>query len=246
MLGIVRGTLCTACQSIVGDFSTDARTKLRRVINEDGPGFCQLSDWAFLHSVITFSITDGTTSYAGSGYLPQTFSRFQATKIKDSNNNYSPIEEKSVSWYAEIEDPAYEGTPHAVVLRGIDSNGYPKAYFYYTPDTTYTFEADIDLKWTDIAETSAGDASRCVVTEDCLTAFKYWVARGYGIAQGDDSLIARCERILFGDRAARMPGLIELLKSKQRGAHKLRGIRPSSAYKSENYLTSSDYGRRSP
>lgn len=244
MLGIIRGTLVTACQSLVGDFSDDAKTKLRRVINEEAPGFCQIYDWAFLHSVVTFTLSDGTTEYTGSGYLPQSFQRFGAIKLKDSNNDYTPIKEKSISWYADIEDPAYEGTPDAVILRGLDSNGYPRTFFYYTPDRTYTFEADIDLKWTDVAETSAGDSTRCVITEDCLTAFKYWITRAYAITQGDDALVARCLEMLFGNKAMRIPGLLDNLTSKQRGANKQRSIRPDGSYKNENWSTSSDYGRK--
>lgn len=246
MLGILRGSLVTQICSIAGDFSTDAKTKIRRKINEQGPPFCQLRDWPFLHTTVTFNITDGTYEYAGSGYLPQGFQRFLALKLKDSNNDYVPIDEKPLSWYDDIQDPAFEGQPYAVVLRGLDSSGYPKAFFYYCPDATYTFEADCTLNFTDVDESSSGDTTRVIITADCYAAFSHFVAMAYAVEQGDDGLIARCERILYGDRIQRIPGLLGVLFSKQRGSGKKRQATPDSSYKQGKYITSSDYGRHIP
>jgi len=244
MLGILRGLLVTACNHIVGDFGSDAKAKLRRIINEEGRSFSQLRDWAFLHTVATFTLTDGTNEYSGSGYLPQGLQRMLAIKLKDSNDNYAPIDEKSLGWYANVEDPDFEGTPFAVVLRGLDSNGYPIARFYYTPDATYTFEADCTVDFTDVDESSSGDATRILITQDCLPAFKYWVAKAYAIGQGDPDVISNCDRQLYGNPAQRIPGLLDILFSKQRGATKRRSIKPSGAYKGENKWTVSDYGLR--
>lgn len=244
MLGILRGSLVTVVASICGDFSPDAKTKLRRTINRAGRSFSQLSDWAFLHTTVTFSITDGITEYGGSGYLPLGFQRFLATKLKDSNGDYVPIEEKSLSWYESIQDPTFEGQPFAVVLRGIDSSGYQKAVFYYTPDQTYTFECDCSIVFTDVDETSTGDATRVIITQDCYDAFSYWIAKAYAVEQGDDEVIARCNIELWGNPAARIPGVLQMLLSKQRGAGKWRKIQPDSSYKSSNILGTSDYGRK--
>ena len=244
MLGILRGSLVTACCGVAGDFSDDAKTKMRRTINEEGRSFCQYRSWAFLHSTVTFNITDGTYEYSGSGYLPQSFQRFLAIKLKDSNDDYVPIDEKPLGWYDDIQDPTFEGQPFAVVLRGIDSSGYPKAFFYYCPDATYTFEADCDLIWTDVDESSSGDTTRVVVTQDAYDAFKWWVTRGYAALQGDDALIARCDKMLFGDRMQRIPGAIELLLSKQRGVGMKRRAAPDGSYKLSKYAGSADYGRK--
>lgn len=244
MLGILRGSLVTACCGVVQDISANAKVKMRRAINEGGRSFSQLRDWAFLHTTVTFNIVDGDYDYAGSGYLPLGFQRFVAQKITDSNGDSHPIDEKSLAWYSTIEDVAYEGEPFAVVLKGLDSNGYQQANFYYCPDDTYTFEADCDLVWTDVSAAAAGDTSRVVVTDDCFDAFKYWCAMTYAVAQGDDEVIARCQRMLYGDRMQRIPGVLDILLSKQRGALKKRGARPDGSYKNPNLITSSDYGRR--
>ena len=245
MLGILRGSLVTSCCGIIGDFSADAKVKLRRIINEEGRSFSQLRDWAFLHTVATFNLADGTNEYSGSGYLPQGMQRMLAIKLKDSNNNYAPIDEKSLDWYSKIEDPTYEGTPYAIVLRGLDSSGYPIARFYFTPDATYTFEVDCTVDWTDVDETSTGDATRLIVTQDCLPAFKYWVSKAYAVGQGDGEVADRCDKQLYGNPMLRIPGLLDALFSKQRGVQKHRGVKPSSAYKDENRLTARDYGLRS-
>ena len=84
MLGIVRGTLVTAIATLIGDISDDSKVKVRRMINTVGPEFCQLTDWGFLHTVSTFTLTDGTATYSGSGYLPQNLQRILACKASDS------------------------------------------------------------------------------------------------------------------------------------------------------------------
>jgi len=242
MLGILRGSLVTACGDIVGDSSPDAKTKLRRTINEEGPGFCQFRDWAFLHTTVTFTLSRGVEEYSGDGKLPLGLQRLLACKVKDSNDGYSPIEEKALSWYEAVEDPEFQGTPYALILRGLDSNGYPRGRFYYSPDNTYTFEGDCALNWTDVSEESSGDATRIVITLDCYSAFKYWVSKAYAVVQGDAGLVALCDKQLWGDPTRRIPGLMDLLGSKQRGARKKRGFKPSGAYKAENRYRDSDYG----
>ena len=243
MQGIVRGTLVTAIAGIIGDFSDDSKVKIRRMINTVGPEFCQLTDWAFLHTTVTFTLTDGNYSYVGSGYLSQTFQRFLATKLKDSTDTFYPISEKSLTWYNELDDPADEGRPFAVVLRGLDSSGYPRANFYYCPDGTYTFETDCELKWTDLAEASGSDTSRIVITEDCMTAFSFFVAGSLAVPQGDDALIDRCNAKLWGNPLLRIPGALDVLIRRQRGANKKRRIKPSDAYIDTGERTATDYGR---
>lgn len=246
MLGILRGSLVTACCGVVGDFSADAKVKLRRIINEDAPAFCQQKDWAFLHTVASFTMTIGTYSYSGSDVVPLGFQRFITAKVLDSDGDYTPVDEKSLAWYKSLEDPTFGGTPFAVVNRGIDSDGYPVLYFYYNPDEPFVFEGDCTLNWTDVSEAASADTTRIVITADCFSAFKYWVARGYAILQGDDALVNRCDLMLYGNPAQRRHGLLEILLSKQRGAGKVRSVRPDGSYKGGNYVTSSDYGRHVP
>ena len=242
MLGIVRGTLVTAVAGIIGDFSDDSKVKIRRMLNTIGPEFCQLTDWGFLHTTVTFTLSQSTASYSGSGKLPLGFQRFLACKAKDSSGTYYPIDEKSLTWYNELDDPTSEGRPYAVVQNGIDADGYQKVEFYYTPDGTYTFQAECKLGWTDIAEASANDTTRMVITPDCMSALSYYVAHSLGIQQGDSQLVELCERKLYGNRIMGIPGSLDLLILNQRGANKRRRIKPDSSYIDSSEQTISDYG----
>lgn len=242
MLGILRGSLVTAISGIIGDASDDSKTKVRRMINTCGPAFCQMTDWGFLHTTVTFTLTDGTKEYSGSGKIPYTFQRFLATKIMDTNGQFSPVDEKSLTWFNQIEDPSQEGTPYAVILRGLDSSGYPKTVFYPTPDRAYTFEADCKLQWTDVLEASGSDTSRIVITEDAFTAFSYYIAQALAIQQGDDALKILCDAELWGNPLIKKPGLLTMLIMNQRGANKKRGMAPRGDY--TGYSTGgTDYGR---
>ena len=230
MLGILRGSLVTAIIGMVGDASDDSKVKIRRKINTVGPGFCQLHDWGFLHTVATFTLSEGTYEYVGLGKIPLGFQRFLACKVIDSNNGATPLTEKSLTWYNTIEDKTYQGTPQYIVLRGLDASGYQRACFYYCPDQTYTFEGDCSLAWADIPEAAGSDTTRLVITEDCFTAFANYVANAIAIDQGDTALQAQCESELYGNPLTGKPGLMKALTGKQRGARKRRQMVPDDSY----------------
>ena len=90
-LGITVGSLVSAVADSTGDDSPDAQAKLIRLVNEKGPDFCNITDWPFLRSDLTFNITSANYKYSGAGYLPATFKRIIAAYTL-FNNEREPLD----------------------------------------------------------------------------------------------------------------------------------------------------------
>ncbi len=179
-LGITRASLCSAIAEKTGDESSDATVKINRLINEQGPQFCLLTNWPFLRSDISFSITSSAYVYSGASYLPTTFKRVVAATLLDGTDRY-PLVEVSIKESKEWPNPDdNQGLPDEFCITRIES-GYWEIAFNRLPDDTYTIQMEIELHWTDLTATT----SETVITKEYYPAFSHFVSMARFIQQGD-------------------------------------------------------------
>src|SRR3990167_4802023 len=166
-LGITRASLTSALCDSTGDDSSDAVVKIRRLINQRGSSFCNITNWPFLRSDISFSITEaGGYKYSGASYLPTTFKRVTAAFLLDSTNRY-PLTEVGILRAHEWPNPDdNSGRPDEFCITRIES-GYWEVQFNRKPDNTYTVYFETELQWTDLTV----DASETVITKQFYDAF---------------------------------------------------------------------------
>ena len=180
-LGITRASLVSAVCDKTGDEGQDAIVKVRRLINEKGPEFCDLTTFDFLNSDINFSITSSAYKYSGASYLPTTFKRVKAAYLLDSGNRRYDLTEVSISesyrWYNPDENT---GIPDEFCITRIES-GYWEIQFNRKPDQTYTVYMDIELQWTDLDD----DTDEAVVTKRYYPQLAHFVSMARFIQQGD-------------------------------------------------------------
>jgi hypothetical protein len=170
------------CDS-TGDDTSDAQVKIRRLVNEKGPGFLAITNWPFTRSDISFSITPSANYYSGSSYLPETFKRVMGAHLKDSSGKWYPLKEVSISerygsWINPSSDS--QGRPDEFCITRPES-GYYQIEFNRLPDATYTFEADIELKWTPLTTST----SNLIVTDDYMETFCHFISMARARQQGD-------------------------------------------------------------
>ncbi len=179
-LGITRASLTSSICDKTGDESADAAVKVNRLINEQGPQFCALTNWPFLRSDISFSITSSAYKYSGASYLPTTFKKVLAACLLDGTDRY-PLTEVSIKESKEWPNPDdNDGRPSEFCITRIES-GYWEIAFNCTPDDTYTIEMEIELQWTDLTSAS----SETIITKEYYPAFTHFVSMARFIQQGD-------------------------------------------------------------
>jgi len=166
-----------------GDDTSDAQVKIRRLVNEKGPGFCLITNWPFMRSDVSFSISSTANKYSGASYLPENFKRVVGAHLKDSNNKWYPLTEVSINeryqrWINPNNDN--QGLPDEFCITRPES-GYYEIEFNRLPSETYTFEADIELKWTPATSTTAN----LVITDDYMETFTHFIATARARQQGD-------------------------------------------------------------
>lgn len=187
-LGITRASLTSSICEKTGDESSDAATKVNRLINEQGPLFCSITNWPFLRSDISFSITTSAHEYSGASYLPTTFKRVVGGCVLDGTDRY-PLTEVSIKASKEWPNPDdNSGIPDEFCITRMES-GYWQIVFNRLPDDTYTVELEIELQWTDLTSAS----SETVLTKEYFPAFSHFVSMARFIQQGDTAnyLIAK-------------------------------------------------------
>ena len=218
-LGITRASIVSAICDRTGDESTDAQTKVRRLVNERGRSFCKLAYWPFLRTVEDWAFTQGTATYSGSGYLPATFKRYLYGYYMDGTTKY-PVEEMSLDEYNnKIGEPSWQGKPNKVLIHKITSDLW-ESIFYPTPDGTYTFYAVIEKAWTDLT----ADSSETVITLDYFDIFAEYCALSRFKTQGDTESYNMTYQELFSP----IDGLITLAKKSLAKPSLKKGFRPSN------------------
>ena len=165
-----------------GDDTLDAQVKIRRLVNEKGPGFCLITNWPFLRSDISFSITSSANKYSGASYLPENFKRVLGAHLVDTNNSWIPVYEDAISERYKWANPNVnnQGAPDKFCITRAES-GYYQIEFNRLPDQSYTFEVDIELKWTPATSTTA----TLIVTDDYMEAFTHFISMARARQQGD-------------------------------------------------------------
>lgn len=189
-LGIVFGSIISACADRTGEDSADSIVKIKRLINEKGPEFCSITDFPFLRSDLSFNITTSAYKYSGASYLPTTFKKVLAAFILDGTNRY-PLTEVGIIEAHQWPNPDDNtGRPSEFCITRIES-GYWEIQFNNKPDNTYTVYLEIALQWTDLSATT----DEAVVTKPFYPMFAHYVSMARFIQQGDSEnyAIAKAE-----------------------------------------------------
>lgn len=175
-------SVVSVCCDDTGDDTQDAQVKIRRLVNQKGPGFCLITNWPFMRSDISFSIDSSASKYSGASYLPESFKRVVGCHLKDSNNTWFDIEEVGIKERYEWLNPddRNQRRPKQFCINRIES-GYYEIQFNSLPDQTYTFEADIELKWIPVTTTT----SNLVVTDDYMETFCHFINMARAKQQAD-------------------------------------------------------------
>jgi len=237
-LGITRASLCSSICERTGDESLDAAVKVNRLINEQGPLFCQLTNFPFLRSDISFSITSSAYKYSGASYLPTTFKKVTAAFLLDGSDRY-PLTEVSIKESYEWKNPdENSGRPDEFCITRIES-GYWEIQFNRIPDTTYTVYLEIELQWADLTAST----SETVITKEYYPSFTHFVSMARFIQQGDTGnyLIAKDQWWNAGHPKATILGTILSALSSP--------LRKKSVFMDSNYMKplsppQSDYSER--
>jgi hypothetical protein len=191
-LGITRASLTSSICEATGDESPDAIVKVNRLINEQGPQFCALTNWPFLRNDISFSITSSAHEYSGASYLPTTFKKVVAGCLVDGTDRY-PLTEVSIKESKEWPNPDDNtGSPDEFCITRMES-GYWQIDFNRLPDNTYTVELEIELQWSDLTASS----SETLITKEYYPAFVHFVSMARFIQQGDVTGYAIAEKRWF-------------------------------------------------
>jgi hypothetical protein len=192
-LGISQASLVSAVSDKTGDDGVDAVIKIKRLINEVGPDFCLITNWKFLRDEINFNISNaGGYVYSGSDILPATYRQVMAARIQDSNSEWFPLYEKSISEANLVwTNPQRWGTgrPDEFVVTRPES-GYWEVMFNRLPGQTYAVYMEIEKQWVDVTA-----SQETVITKEYFPAFAHFVSMQRFFQQGDmeSYLIAKKE-----------------------------------------------------
>lgn len=179
-LGITRLSIVSAVATDTGDESDDAVVKIRQLVNRCGSQFCKITDFPFLRSDTTISITTSDYKYSGSSYLPTTFKEVIAAYIL-SNNTRHPLEEDGIIESYGWPDPTTnDGLPDRFCITRME-DGYWEIAFNKTPDQTYTVYIEMKLHWSDLT----ADTSETLITDDYFGAFAHYCTMHRLKQQGD-------------------------------------------------------------
>lgn len=179
-LGIAFASTISACAENTGDDSLDAITKIKRLINRKGKQFVLIANWPFLRSDISFSVTTTTSVYSGASYLPTTFKKVVAAKIRDNTDDY-PLEEDSISEKYNWANPDdNQDRPNKFCITRVES-GYWEVVFNKLPDKAYTVYMDIELQWSELS----ADSNEAVITKPYEASFEHYCSMARFMQQGD-------------------------------------------------------------
>lgn len=174
-------SVVSAVADITGVDTQDAQVKIRRLVNIKGPGFMMMANWPFRRSDISFSITSSSSTYSGSSYLPENFKKVLGAHLVDSNSKWYPLTEVGIKERYEWLNPSdNQDRPSEFCITRIET-GYYEIEFNKLPDSTYTFKADIELKWTPATYTTA----TLSVTDDYMETFCHFISMARAQQQGD-------------------------------------------------------------
>ena len=179
-LGITRASLVSAICDATGDDSADAIVKVRRLINQCGSSFSNITNWPFLRSDLTFDITASDYKYSGADYLPATFKKVTAAFLLDGTERY-PLKEVGILRAHEWKNPdENDGRPDEFCITRTES-GYWQVQFNRKPDSTYTVYFELALQWSDLT----GDTSETLITKEYYDAFVLYCSIARFRQQGD-------------------------------------------------------------
>lgn len=194
-LGITRASIVSAVGYKTGDDSADSVVKIKSLINEVGPDFCNITNWPFLRSDLSFTIGTTAFKFSGASYLPATFKKVTAGHLVDGNDWY-PLTEVSLQKSYEWINPAQNtGRPDEFCITRQES-GFWEIQFNRQPDKTYTIELDIELQWTDLTS----DSAETLMPKNFYGAFVHFVSLNRFIQQGDTENIAWAENRWSNDK----------------------------------------------
>lgn len=180
-LGIVRLSLVCAVADDTGDSGEDAIVKIRRVINRCGKQFCNITNWPFLRSDLTFNISSsGGYYYSGASYLPTTFKKVISAYIVDGDIHYPLEEDDIVERYNWPNPDDNEGRPNKFCITRQES-GYWQIDFNRKPDGTYSVYFEIELQWSDLTL----DTTETIITKPYEEAFVHFCSMKRFAQQGD-------------------------------------------------------------
>ena len=187
-LGCVYASIVSAVAEKTGDSSSDAATKIGRLINEVGPNFCGITNFPFLRSNISFSITNAAYTYSGASYLPTTFKRVVSAYILDGSERY-PLNEVGIQEAYRWPNPNdFQGIPEEFCITRVES-GYWEIQFNKLPSQTYTVYMDVELQWADV---TSGEET--LITKDFYGCFCHFVSLSRFMQQGDTENYTLAER----------------------------------------------------
>lgn len=236
-LGIGQASLVSATCDKTGDDGVDAVVKVKRLINEVGPDFCLITNWKFLREDISFSINNSGYVYSGASYLPETYRSVMAARIQDTNGQWFPLYEKSISeanttW----ENPSRWGTgrPDQFVITRIESD-YWEIMFNRLPDQAYTVYLEIEKQW--VALTASNET---VITKEYYPAFVHFISMARYEQQGDSEALVTAQNKWWDQRMPRNSILGRILLSLKSGMKK-NGVQVDERNFFPGHRRSSDY-----
>ena len=185
MLGITRASLVSSVADRTGDSSPDAIVKIKRLINEKGPEFCNLAEWPFLRDSLNFDITSAASEYSGASYLPTTFKKVLGAFILDGTTRYDLTEVGIGEAYRWANPAECAGLPAEFAITQVES-GYWQIAFDRLPDRTYTVYLELELQWSDLT----ADGSETVMTKEYFPSFSHLVSMAQFASQGDSESYA--------------------------------------------------------
>ena len=179
-LGITVGSLVSAVADSTGDDSPDAQAKLIRLVNEKGPDFCNITDWPFLRSDLTFNITTAASVYSGASYLPATFKRIISSYLLFNSDRYD-LDEVGIKEAYSWPNPANnQGRPDEFCITRNES-GYYEIDFNRLPDQTYGVYLEMELQWAEVTLTT----ETMLITKQFYGAFALFTKMARFNQQGD-------------------------------------------------------------
>lgn len=180
-LGIAFGSIVSACAESTGDDGPDALVKIKRLINRKGKQFLHISNWPFLRSDISFSVTTTTSVYSGASYLPTTFKRVVAAKIRDNTDDYALEEDGIGEKYGWANPDDNQDRPDKFCITREES-GYWEIAFNKLPDQAYTVYMELELQWTELSAAS----DEAVITWPYEDSFGHYCTMARFLQQGDN------------------------------------------------------------
>lgn len=218
-LGIVFGSIISAVADKTGDDSADSVVKIKRLVNEKGPEFCDLGPFPFLRDAINFNITTSNYKYSGAGYLPATFKKVVGAYLLDGTDRY-PLTEVGIQEAHEWPNPADNtGRPDKFCITRIES-GYWEIQFNNQPDNTYAVYFEIELQWSDLSVVT----EEAVISKRYYPQFVHFVSLARFIQQGDSENYTIANDAWFSPMKPQTSMLIRMLSGLSNPLNKKRVV----------------------